>query len=402
MTAIQIAPDHLGNLSHDQNEKLKQMWTYVLNMLEPVHRPNLSKSQDDGSAYTPKLAQSLQQTSLSRSDLKSLREALDSVSSKALFTGLLNALKQESPDRFLLRFLQARKWDTGKAFAMLVHALMWRNKHINVDDNMAANTELQALQHSRDQSDPQRAKASQAFLEQLRIGKCFMHGTDRAGRPVLVLQGRLHKSTEKSDVLNRVILHMIETVRLILVPPVENVEYAAAKFLIECAQTAYPEILGAMLIHNAPWAFAGIWKTMKRWIEPDLAARIHFSYTTAEIEQFIAPERLVKSLNGKDDWTFQFVEPVEGENDKMGDTLTRDELLSERMAIGKELLVATSGWVAAGDAQTTASSREELMDKLRVNYWKLDPYVRGRGNLDRTGVIQPGGVIDFYSESASK
>jgi hypothetical protein len=145
------------------------------------------------------------------------------VSSKALFTGLLNAPKQESPDRFLLRFLQARKWDTGKAFAMLVHALMWRNKHINVDDNMVANTELQALQHSRDQSDPQRAKASQAFLEQLRIGKCFMHGTDRAGRPVLVLQGRLHKSTEKSDVLNRVILHMIETVRLILVPPVENV-----------------------------------------------------------------------------------------------------------------------------------------------------------------------------------
>jgi hypothetical protein len=34
MTAIQVAPDHLGNLSHDQNEKLKQMWTYVLNMLE--------------------------------------------------------------------------------------------------------------------------------------------------------------------------------------------------------------------------------------------------------------------------------------------------------------------------------------------------------------------------------
>ncbi|KAL5355636.1 CRAL-TRIO domain-containing protein [Aspergillus floccosus] len=402
MTAMQTTPVHLGNLSNDQNEKLKQMWSLVLEMLEPVHQSNPSKSPDYGSAYTPKLAQTLQQTSLSRSDLKSLREALDSVSPTDLFTGLLTTLKQESPDRFLLRFLQARKWDTGKAFAMLVHALMWHNKHINVDDNIIANTELQVLKHSQDQSDPARAKRSQAFLEQLRIGKCFMHGTDRAGRPVLVLQGRLHKSTEKSDVLNQVILHMIETVRLILVPPVENVEYAAAKFLIECAQTAYPEILGAMLIHNAPWAFAGIWKTMKRWIEPDLAARIHFTYTTAEIEQFIAPERLVKSLNGKDDWTFQFVEPVEGENDKMGDTVTRDELMAERTAIGKNLLDATSECVAAGDMQTTTSPREEIMEKMRANYWKLDPYVRGRGNLDRTGVIQPEGVIDFYPASASQ
>lgn len=216
---MDLRPEHAGSKS----TLLKSHPYNKSNTSQTVHRPNLSKSQDDGSAYTPKLAQSLQQTNFSRSDLKSLREALVSVSSKALFTGLLNALKQESPDRFLLRFLQARKWDTGKAFAMLVHALMWRNKHINVDDNMVANTELQALQHSRDQSDPQRAKISQAFLEQLRIGKCFMHGTDRAGRPVLVLQGRLHKSTEKSDVLNRVILHMIETVRLILVPPVENV-----------------------------------------------------------------------------------------------------------------------------------------------------------------------------------
>lgn len=38
---------------------------------------------------------------------------------------------------------------------------------------------------------------------------------------------------------------------------IQQQEYAAAKFLIECAQTAYPEILGAMLIHNAPWGFSG-------------------------------------------------------------------------------------------------------------------------------------------------
>ncbi|KAL4894829.1 CRAL-TRIO domain-containing protein [Aspergillus ambiguus] len=371
MTAVQITPGHLGNLSNDQNEKLKRMWHLVLDMLEPILNSS-SQSTEHGSAYTSRLAQALQQTNLSRSEQKALRDALTDVSATDILAGLLSMMKQESPDRFLLRFLQTRKWDVSKAFAMLVNALMWRNKHINVDDNIIANTELKALQESKDTSDPQRAKLSEAFLEQLRIGKCFIHGTDRIGRPILVLQGRLHKSTEKSN------------------------EYAAAKFLIECAQTAYPEILGVMLIHNAPWAFSGIWKTMKRWIEPDLASRIHFTYTTEEIEKFIAPERLVKSLNGKEDWTFQFVEPADGENDRMGDTATRDKLISERNTVGEELLAATSEWIGASDADAVTRRREELIGKLQANYWNLDPYVRGRTYLDRTGIIGHGGVIDFY------
>lgn len=29
------------------------------------------------------------------------------------------------------------------------------------------------------------------------------------------------------------------------------------KFLIDCFQANYPESLGVMLIHNAPWVFSG-------------------------------------------------------------------------------------------------------------------------------------------------
>lgn len=135
----------------------------------------------------------------------------------------MNTTRQESPDRLLLRFLKARKWDVGKSFAMFVHALVWRNQRLNVDETVVANTELKALQESRETSDPQKAKLSHGFLEQLRTGKCFMHGTDRVGRPIVVLQGRLHRSMEKNEVLNRGILHMIEAARLVLVPPVEGV-----------------------------------------------------------------------------------------------------------------------------------------------------------------------------------
>lgn len=30
------------------------------------------------------------------------------------------------------------------------------------------------------------------------------------------------------------------------------------KFIIECFQENYPESLGYMLIHNAPWVFSGM------------------------------------------------------------------------------------------------------------------------------------------------
>lgn len=35
-------------------------------------------------------------------------------------------------------------------------------------------------------------------------------------------------------------------------------EYAPVKFIIECFQENYPESLGYMLIHNAPWVFSGM------------------------------------------------------------------------------------------------------------------------------------------------
>lgn len=144
---------------------------------------------------------------------------------------------------------------------------------------------------------------------------------------------------------------------------------------------------------------------MKRWIEPEIASRIHFTYTTAELEKFIAPERLVQELHGKENWSFEFVEPIEGENAKMEDTATRDVIYAERRSIGTELLNATSEWIKAKtpeELDKANSRREAAIVNLHLNYWTLDPYVRGRNLLDRTGVIQEGGKIDFYPNPNSK
>ena len=44
-------------------------------------------------------------------------------------------------------------------------------------------------------------------------------------------------------------------------------DYVPVKFIIKCFEANYPESLGVILIHNAPWVFKG-----------ETATRIHCSY----------------------------------------------------------------------------------------------------------------------------
>ena len=36
-----------------------------------------------------------------------------------------------------------------------------------------------------------------------------------------------------------------------------NMDYVPVKFIIKCFESNYPESLGVILIHNAPWVFKG-------------------------------------------------------------------------------------------------------------------------------------------------
>jgi hypothetical protein len=37
-----------------------------------------------------------------------------------------------------------------------------------------------------------------------------------------------------------------------------NMDYTPVKFMIKCFEANYPESLGAVLVHNAPWIFQGM------------------------------------------------------------------------------------------------------------------------------------------------
>lgn len=37
-----------------------------------------------------------------------------------------------------------------------------------------------------------------------------------------------------------------------------NMDYAPVKFMVKCFEANYPECLGAVLVHKAPWIFQGM------------------------------------------------------------------------------------------------------------------------------------------------
>lgn len=117
------------------------------------------------------------------------------------------------------------------------------------------------------------------------------------------------------------------------------------------------------------------------------------------MEEFVSRNHIPKDFGGDENWTYQYIEPIAGENELMNDTTTRDKLLAEREKIVKAYEEATLDWIGHSDnaeASPIKEKRHELALSLRDDYWKLDPYIRARSMYDRIGMIQPGGKIEFY------
>lgn len=136
-----------------------------------------------------------------------------------------------------------------------------------------------------------------------------------------------------------------------------------------------------------------------------MASKVHFTNNVKDLEVFIEPTRIPKELEGQEDWEYKYIEPVPGENDKMKDTATRDKLSAEHNANIDAYDAATRRWIAAKgseteEGKTVKTERAQVMQKLKESYWALDPYTRAKSILDREGVIQGAGKVDFYPAKA--
>ncbi|KAJ5971692.1 uncharacterized protein N7479_001610 [Penicillium vulpinum] len=446
---VKPAPGTVGNLTPDQEVKLKEFWVLALKVfgltLEELEAPQSTtsdaptpapaqdkkksksrwgiwSSSDDntkGSSDSSVAAISIGDGDDKYGQSKEFKQALEDMKPEEIRTAFWSMVKGDNPDSLLLRFLRARKWDTKKALVMLISTMRWRLLEMHVDDDIMFNGEPSALKQSQG-SDPKEKKKGEDFITQMRMGKSFLHGVDRSGRPICVVRVRLHKAGDQdNEGLERFTVYTIETARLLLASPIEtatiifdmtdfgmaNMDYAPVKFMIKCFEANYPESLGAVLIHKAPWIFSSIWSVIKGWLDPVVASKIHFTKNRQDLEHYIHPSQIMKELDGDEDWVYNYVEVPENENPCMADKEKRDTLMAERQKLAKDIQDTTIEWIRASfkketDAASAAEEkRKNLIEQLRAQYWVLDPYVRARSLYDRLNIVQGGGKINFYPDS---
>lgn len=257
-TDMPIPPGHVGNLTPEQETKLREFWTAVLKVFgvenphhvggtetpltedatsisevdakdkkKPKKRLGLFRKHDDkdssNGAVTPTKDPSAHTDADDKyGQVKEYQEILATQSPESLRAAFWGMVKSDHPDGLLLRFLRARKWDVDKALVMLVSTMRWRSQEQHVDDDVVLNGEGGALEDSKS-SDPAVRKEGEDFLTQLRLGKSFLHGTDKDGRPLCFVRCRLHRGGEQSErSMERYTVYVIETARLALRAPVET------------------------------------------------------------------------------------------------------------------------------------------------------------------------------------
>ncbi|KAK8084740.1 hypothetical protein PG997_006011 [Apiospora hydei] len=389
--AMDLLEGRVGNLTPQQESKLAEMWAAMLRKCGTHDESSPAAAAVD---VPPTSADAEMSPDETRSALWSM-------------------VQVEHPDALLLRFLRARKWDVEKAVAMLLATLHWRAKVVHVEQILR---EGEALAHEQETSamDDAVQKSGKEFMFQMRAGKCVVRGVDKDGRPVCIVRVRQHFSRDQSEeVLKRWIVYIIETARLAYTPPCDtaavifdltgfgmgNLDYVPVKFIIQCFEANYPEMLGKVIVHKAPWFFPGIWKLVSTWIaDPVIASKICFSTNAKDLGQYMDPERLPKELGGKDPWEYTYLEPEAGENAKMRETAERDQLLVMRESLAKEFEEATRQWLKIPKDEAIKQRRNELAVQInKENYWLLDPYIRARTLWDRLGIRAPDGRIDYFA-----
>ncbi|KAI1207783.1 uncharacterized protein F4807DRAFT_433349 [Annulohypoxylon truncatum] len=449
VVAMEQLPGRPGNLTPEQDEKLRKFWEMFLQVCgvlgddaagndtetasetasrtgtKETEKPKKSrmslfkkkKDKEKGTTTPTKIAamESLKENDPEDKwgENKAYLETLATHPPEQIRATIWSMVKHDHPDALLLRFLRARKWDLQRALVMLMSTMNWRCSDAHVDDVIMARGEEFAAVNEKS-GDAKSKKLAEDFLAQLRMGKSFCYGADKAGRPICVVRARLHKAGEQSEEgLELFTVYLIETTRFMLRPPVDtacvlfdltgfsyaNMDYTPVKFMIKCFEANYPESLGVVLVHKAPWVFQGIWKIIKGWLDPVVASKVHFTNNLKDLEEFIDAKRIPDDLEGTSGYTYKYKEPVPGENAKMKDIETKEKLLQERELLYEEYESKTLEWINEPDAGKRAvlhAERDAIAKNLREQYWRLDPYLRSRSYYDRVGVIKPDGGVDYY------
>ena len=251
--ATQNPEGHVGNLSPEQEAKVRELWDTVFKLYkifeakgsapesaaptksEPAPAvkadPPQKKSRfgflrwgegESQSKSTNGTADPNSATSNGVSEhgiTKQLHDMLSTQTPESVRQMVLGSIKHDHPDILALRFLRARKWDVEKSLIMMFTAMKWRCEDAHVDNDIMKNGEEGAVREEKlgDKT------LGHDFMKQMRMGKSILHGTDRENRPINIVKARLHKASEQSvESVERYTTYLIETARFALDAPVET------------------------------------------------------------------------------------------------------------------------------------------------------------------------------------
>lgn len=241
--AAQMPAGRPGNLTADQEAKLKEMWAQTLEIFgvapEGTHTngtvtpttgtPDPSAEKKPKSKGMGLFGRKSKNTDAGNDggndkhgQSQEFQHALASQKPEELRDAFWSMVKHDHPDALLLRFLRARKWDVHAALVMFVSTIHWRAKEMHVDDDIMINGEEHAVKESKAGNAAEKKEGGD-FMAQIRMGKSYLHGTDKDGRPCCFVRVKLHKQGEQSEKsLERFTVYTIETTRMMLKPPIDT------------------------------------------------------------------------------------------------------------------------------------------------------------------------------------
>lgn len=238
---------HLGNLTPEQDQRLRELWQAVLQLYAVFKDYTPSAAPAAAAAPAPSPPQTTsrfgifrrresqvepapQPAASSGADARLIAEAdkmgvsrelvdlLVTHSPETIRNMVIGSVKGDHPDALALRFLRARKWDVPKALTMMFTAMDWRYREAKVDADVMANGDAGAVE-----GEAKNHALSRDFMKQCRMGKSFLHGTDRENRPICYVRVRLHRSADQvPESIERYTTYLIETARFTLEPPGET------------------------------------------------------------------------------------------------------------------------------------------------------------------------------------
>lgn len=315
-----------------------------------------------------------------------------------LHSALFKVVKNDLLDNFLLRYIRARKCKYEDAMAMLTKTLNWRHNECPVESWLAEG-DAPSYVHEK----------NKGFVKNFTVSKAFIRGQDKNKNPLFMFQSRKHFASDTLPAeTERFALLIIEWCRLYLRDvnesvdtcsllfdlsgfSLKNADNAPVKFLMAMFQSHYPESLGIVVVHNAPWIFSTVWNVIKNWLDPVVASKIHFTKGYDELCEFIEPEHIPEYLGGKDTVELVYSKPSK---EHITPPKAKDDEFFRLCALRDELYLkfidVTIKWIESTSPEVSSLYLKEkiyLSEELSNNYIALDPYIRNPGVFDRNGFL---------------